>query len=133
MSENMSETNKTLIREFYDDLNRGDLDAVMGRLADDFVEHEALPGVPPTKEGVGVFFGMLREAFSGLRMNVDALAADGDVVVARVTMTGTHTGEFMGVPPSNKEIQVPICDWIRVRDGKAIEHWGVTDMSGLMG
>ncbi|MGE3508102.1 MAG: ester cyclase [Vicinamibacterales bacterium] len=128
----MSEANKALVRGFYDDINRGDVDAFLAKLADDFVEHEAFPGIPPTKQGVGVLFEQLRKAFSGFRMNVEAMAAEGDLVVVRVTMTGSHVGEFMGVPPSGKAVRVPLCDWTRVRDGKAVEHWGITDTSALI-
>ena len=52
----MSEDNKALVRGFYDDISRGDTGAFMAKLADDFVEHEAFPGIPPTKQGVGMFF-----------------------------------------------------------------------------
>ena len=128
----MSEDNKALVRGFYDDINRGAVDAFMAKLADDFVEHEAFPGVPPTKGGVGMLFEQLRKAFSGFQMNVEAIASEGDMVIVRLTMTGTHVGEFMGIPPSGKEVRVPVCDWTRVRGGKAVEHWGVTDTSALM-
>jgi steroid delta-isomerase-like uncharacterized protein len=128
----MSEENKALVRGFYDDINRGDVDAFLTKLADDFVEHEVFPGIPPTKQGVGALFGQLRKAFSGFRMNVEAIAADGDMVVVRVMMTGRHVGEFMGIPPSGREVRVPICDWTRVRSGKAVEHWGVSDTSALI-
>ena len=128
----MSEENKALVRGFYDDINRGDVDAFMAKLADDFVEHEAFPGIPPTKQGVGILFGQLLKAFSGFRMNVEAIASEGDMVIVRGTMAGTHVGEFMGIPPSGKQVRVPLCDWTRVRGGKAVEHWGVTDTSALM-
>lgn len=128
----MSEENKALVRGFYDDINRGAVDAFMAKLADDFVEHEAFPGVPPTKQGVGMLFEQLRKAFSGFQMNVEAIASEGDMVIVRLTMTGTHVGAFMGIPPSGKEVRVPACDWTRVRGGKAVEHWGVTDASALM-
>ena len=128
----MSEENKALVRGFYDDINRGAVDAFMAKLADDFVEHEAFPGVPPTKQGVGMLFEQLRKAFSGFQMNVEAIASEGDMVIVRLTMTGTHVGEFMGIPPSGKEVRVPVCDWTRVRGGKAVEHWGVTDTGALM-
>jgi steroid delta-isomerase-like uncharacterized protein len=128
----MSEENKALVRGFYDDINRGAVDAFMAKLADDFVEHEAFPGVPPTKHGVGMLFEQLRKAFSGFQMNVEAIASEGDMVIVRLTMTGTHVGAFMGIPPSGKQVRVPVCDWTRVRGGKAVEHWGVTDTSALM-
>jgi steroid delta-isomerase-like uncharacterized protein len=128
----MSEENKALVRGFYDDINRGDVDAFMAKLADDFVEHEAFPGIPPTKQGVGMLFEQLRKAFSAFRMNVEAIASEGDMVMVRATMTGTHVGDFMGIPPSGKEVRVPLCDWTRVRGGKAVEHWGVSDTSALI-
>lgn len=127
-----SEEIKALVRSFYDDINRGDVGTFMAKLADDFIEHETFPGIPPTKQGVGMLFEQMRKAFSGFRMNVEAIAAEGDMVVVRLTMTGTHVGEFMGVPPSGKEVRVPMCDWTRIRNGKAVEHWGVSDPGALM-
>ena len=127
----MSEENKALVVGFYDDINRGDVSAFVAKLADDFFEHEALPGIPPTKEGVRILFEQLRSAFSHCRMDVEAIVSEGDLVVVRGTMTGTHVGELMGVPATGKEVRVPFCDWMRIRDGKAVEHWGVTDTSAI--
>jgi predicted ester cyclase len=127
----MSEENKALVRGFYDDINRGAVDAFMTKLADDFVEHEAFPGIPATKQGVGILFEQLGRAFSGFRISVEAIAAEGDMVVVRGTMSGTHVGEFLGIPPSGHEVRVPFCDWTRIRGGRAVEHWGVTDTSAL--
>ena len=128
----MSEENKALVRGFYDDINRGDVSAFVARLADDFVEHEAFPGNPPTKEGARMFFDQLRAAFSSLRMDIEAIVSEGDLVVVRATMTGTHVGEFMGVPATGRAVRAPLCDWTRIRDGKAAEHWGVTDTSAII-
>ncbi len=58
--------------------------------------------------------------------------SEGDLVCARVTMSGTHRGEFMGIPASNRRIQVQTMDLIRLRDGKCGEHWGVTDTMAMM-
>lgn len=65
-------------------------------------------------------------------MNVEAIAAEGDMVVVPVTMTGRQVGEFIGIPPSGKHVRVPVCDWTRVRGGKAVKHRGVADASALM-
>jgi steroid delta-isomerase-like uncharacterized protein len=127
----VSEENKALVGGFYDDINRGDVSAFIAKLADDFVEHEERPGIPPTKEGVRILFEQLRSAFSHLRMDVEAIVSEGDLVVVRATMTGTHVGEFMGVPATGKAVRAPLCDWMRIRDGKAVEHWGVTDTSAI--
>jgi predicted ester cyclase len=55
------------------------------------------------------------------------------MVIVRGAMTGTHVAEFLGVPPSGREVRVPFCDWTQVRNGKAVAHWGVSDSSALVG
>ncbi len=79
-----------------------------------------------------MFFNMMRSAFSDFRVNVEDMVAEGDKVVVRSTMTGRHTGEFLGMPPTNRQISVPVIDVLVVRDGKATEHWGVTDTGAMM-
>jgi steroid delta-isomerase-like uncharacterized protein len=132
MEGRMSEENKGLAREFYDGINRRDMSIFNSHVADDFVDHEEIPGIPNTKEGVRAFFDMMHGAFSGFRMNVDDMIAEGDKVVVRGTMQGTHTGVFMGIPATNRPVNVPLMDIIRLKDGKAVEHWGVTDMGTMM-
>jgi steroid delta-isomerase-like uncharacterized protein len=117
----------------FDRMNAGDIDGFVARLADDFVEHEVTPGLPQTKEGVKSLFGMYRAAFPDLRMDAQDVLTDGDKVVARVRFTGTHRGEFMGVPPTGKGIDVEAIDIVRFGDdGLAHEHWGVFDAMTMM-
>ena len=59
--------------------------------------------------------------------------AEGDTVVAHVSMRGKHTGELMGMPPSGKDVTMRVSDLVRMENGKAVERWGVEDMSGLSG
>jgi steroid delta-isomerase-like uncharacterized protein len=102
-------------------------------LADDFVEHEETPGLAPTKDGVVEFFRMYRAAFPDLRMEPQDVLTDADKVVARVRATGTHQGEFMGMPASGKSVDVQLIDIIRFDgDGLASEHWGVMDLVTMM-
>ena len=133
----MSEDNKALVRRFYDGVNSGQVDEVVDELvADDFVEHEEnLPGMPepPTdKEGVKIFFRTLLDAFDGLHNNVEDVVAEGDRVAVRSRVTGTHTGEFMGIAPTGRSIDIEVIDWVLIKDGKAAEHWGVTDVVAMM-
>ena len=128
----LTEANKALIRELYDDINRGDMHVFLEKIADDFVEHEPFPGIPPTKSGVLTLFDQLRSSFSDFRMNADAIVSEGDLVVIRGSMTGRHLSEFLGVPATGKEVRIPFCDWMRIRDGLVLEHWGVTETSALM-
>jgi steroid delta-isomerase-like uncharacterized protein len=121
------------MRDLYARLSDGDVDGFGTKLADDFVEHEETPGLAPTKDGVVEFFEMYRTAFPDLRMDPEDIIASGDKVVARVRATGTHDGEFMGLPPSGKTIDVQLIDIIRFGDdGLAHEHWGVFDAMTMM-
>ena len=120
-------------RRMYDLLSSGDIDGFGALLADDFVEHEETPGLAPTKDGVLQFFRMYRAAFSDLRLEAGDVIASGDKVVVRATATGTNDGEFMGMPPTGKRIEVPLIDIHRFGDdGLAREHWGVVDMLAMM-
>ena len=85
------------MRRAYDLFNAHDVESFGDLLAEDMVEHEVSPGLAPTKEGVEQFFAMFFAAFSDIHWNVEDILVDGDKVVGRVTITGTHDGEFMGI------------------------------------
>jgi steroid delta-isomerase-like uncharacterized protein len=121
------------IRRMYDASTGGDVDGFGDHLADDFVDHEELPGLAPTKDGVLAFFRMYIAAFPDLRMSPEDVIASGDKAVARVRGTGTHQGEFMGMPPTGRQFDVQVVDIIRFGDdGLAREHWGVVDQLTMM-
>ena len=121
------------MRRMYDLLSGGDVEAFGDALADDFVDHEELPGLAPTKEGVMAFFRMYIAAFPDLQMEAEDVLPSGDKVVARVRATGTHRGELMGMPATGKAIDVQFVDIIRFGDdGLAREHWGVFDTMTMM-
>jgi predicted ester cyclase len=121
------------MRSTYERINAGDIAGFGDLMADDFVEHEGGPGLPPTKEGTLEFFRLLRSAFPDLCMDVEDLLPSGDKIVARVRGTGTHQGEFMGVAPTGNRIDVQLIDIMRFDDdGLVCEHWGVADMLAMM-
>jgi steroid delta-isomerase-like uncharacterized protein len=128
----MSEENKALVRTFYERVSAGDMSVVDELVADDLVEHEEFPGIPSNKEGVKLFFEMFRAAFPDMNMEARETVAEGDLVSARFVFTGTHRGEFMGVPATGKRVEVEGFDLVRVRDGLATEHWGQMDAMALM-
>ena len=129
----MADDTRAAMQRVYDEVvNGGNHDLIDELFADDFVEHEEFPGLSNDREGVKQFFGMMSAAFDGFRMDVEDLYADGDTAIARLTIRGTHSGEFMGVPASGKEIAVPTVDIVRFAGGKAVEHWGVTDAMAMM-
>lgn len=123
----------TTMRRLYELLNAGDVDGFGDALAEDFVEHEELPGLAPGKEGVKAFFRMYLTAFPDLRMEPQDVLPSGDKVVARVRATGTHQGEFMGMPATGRSVDVALIDIIRFGDdGLAHEHWGIFDSMAMM-
>ena len=127
----MSEENKGVVRSVYAAINAGDLDALAALIAEELVEHDVVPGMPPTKAGVIQFFTSMRESFSSFTLTVHDMIAEGDNVFTRTTMSGTNVGEFMGMPATGKDVEVPIADYFRLANGKVVEHWGVTD-TGIM-
>lgn len=124
---------KTTTRWLYDEIfTRGNVDAIDELVHDDFVEHEELPGLPPGKEGLRFFATSIREGFPDLAVDVEDIIVEGNKAVSRVRMSGTQRGEFMGIPPTDKKIDVQVIDIIAYRDGKMSEHWGVTDQMAMM-
>jgi steroid delta-isomerase-like uncharacterized protein len=121
------------MQDIYARINAGDLEGFGDSLADDFVEHEELPGHPQTKEGALAFFRSLRVAFPDMHMAVEDVITGGDRSVARVVFTGTQDAEFAGVPPTGRTVKVDLIDIMRFDDaGRVAEHWGVMDALSLM-
>jgi steroid delta-isomerase-like uncharacterized protein len=121
------------MRRAYELINAGDIDGFGELLGDDFVEHEETPGLEPTKDGVKAFFRMYIGAFPDLRFEAEDMIASGDKVVTRARATGTHQGEFLGIPATGKSVDVQLVDIVRFRDdGLACEHWGVFDALGML-
>jgi len=129
----MPEENKAQFRRTYEEvLNRGDLSGVDELIAPEFLNHEAPPGMDRGPESMRGLATMLRTAFPDLHFEIEELVAEGDTVAGRLTMSGTHEGPLMGMPPTGRAVQQDHMHFVRFRDGKAIEHWGVRDELGMM-
>lgn len=124
---------KLLAKRFYEEvLNQGDLAVIDELIADDFVEHEELPGLPSNREGVGAWVRMMRGAFPDLIVTINKMVADGDEVWVHMTMRGTQQGPLMDIPATGRVVEISGFDRVRVRNGKAIEHWGATDNLAML-
>lgn len=129
----MSEDNKAKMQQFYEEVVEKGNFAMLDKLAaPNFVDHNPAPGQAPGAEGIKQFFTAMRAAVTGLRVSVEHVIAEGDKVAAHVSMRGKHTGELMGIPPSGKEVVMRVSDIVRIENGKAVERWGVEDMSGFV-
>jgi steroid delta-isomerase-like uncharacterized protein len=125
---------KRLNEHFNDEVFRQHhIDAIDDLLTDDFVEHTPAPGQGTDRQATKEFIGQLFAAFPDLNCSIESQVAESDTISAVSTMTGTHQGEFMGVPATGRRISVQTMDYGRVRDGRFSEHWGLVDVPGLMG
>ncbi len=121
------------MQKTYELISAGDVAGFGDLVAGDFTEHQGAPGFPDTKEGTLDFFRALLVAFPDLHMDVEDLIAAGDKTVARVRTTGTHRGDFMGIPPTGSSVKMQLIDIMRFDgSGQVCEHWGVADMLSLM-
>jgi steroid delta-isomerase-like uncharacterized protein len=122
-----TETNKTQIRRYYEEVLNGGNVGLLDELAvPDYDEHSPLPGQPNGIEGLKARVGAILAAFHPVFALHEVLAED-DTVVAYWTNTGTHTGEFMGIPPSGRIVTISGVDIHRLRDGRMAEHWHVIE------
>src|SRR3970040_1027142 len=129
-----TEQNKALVRQMVEEIfNRGNMSRADEFLAPDFVDREELPpGIPNDREGTKQLVIMLRSAFPDFKATIHDIVAEGDKVVFRQTWSGTHKGEFMGIPPTGKSVSFGVIDIIRIAGGKFVEHWGQMDSMGMM-
>jgi steroid delta-isomerase-like uncharacterized protein len=124
-----------LIKRFYEQVvGGGNLDLVDELTTQDFVDHEeGLPGQPSGPEGVKFFVNAMRQGFPDIApKSIDPTLTDGNLEAARTILSGTHRGEFMGVPATDRVVEFETIDILRLEDGKVAEHWGVTDVMSLM-
>ncbi|MGA9291190.1 MAG: ester cyclase [Ignavibacteriaceae bacterium] len=128
------EKNKELGRKFVEEvLNQGKIDIVDKLLIPDFIEHEELPpGIPAGREAPKALFTMLHNAFPDFKATIVHLIAEEDKVILHMIWTGTHKSEFMGIPPTGKNISINVIDIIGINNGKFLEHWGVMDRMTMM-
>jgi steroid delta-isomerase-like uncharacterized protein len=128
-----AERNKAVVRRFIEEVqNQKDWAAYDELNAPDFVNLSAPPGVPTDREGGKMFLTAFANAFPDSHIAVDDMIAEGDRVATKKTMTGTHTGEFNGIPPTGKRVAIQYVDILRLRDGEIIEHWLSMDQLSFM-
>jgi steroid delta-isomerase-like uncharacterized protein len=128
-----AEENKAVLRRWIEAYNERDLQSEAEVLASNYVAH--VPAAPGPLEGLEAwrqFSGSFAEAFPDIRLTVEEIFSEGDLVAARVAFRGTHRGEFQGIPPTGKEVAFTSIEVNRVRDGKVEEHWVELDLLGLM-
>jgi C-1 hydroxylase len=120
-----AEDNKKLVRRYIETWNRGDLAGMAEYWSPDMVHHTR--GGSHGFDAVQSIVGAFMQGFPDLKFEIEDLVADGDRVASRMTATGTHLGEYMGVPATGRSVRCSVFGIARITDGKLVEHWGVTD------
>jgi predicted ester cyclase len=118
----VSKVNKDLVRDYYTRVINGrDLDAV----GEFFADERMVEGV---RSGCFRYF----EAFPDMHVALDDLIAEGDRVFLRSTLTGTHDGEYKGIPPTGRPVATECAEVFRIADGRFAGYWCLTNVAGLM-
>jgi steroid delta-isomerase-like uncharacterized protein len=118
----MSDANKALVQQYYDKVINGrDLDAV-----GEFFAEERIAEM--VRRGCFSYF----QSFPDLHVSLDELIAEDDKVFLRSTMTGTHDGEYKGIPATGRHVAAEAAEIYRVADGKFVGYWCMTNVAGLM-
>ena len=127
-TDTVSEKNRTNSMEVYKAMETGDVSKVDNIIDKDIVDHEGnVRGLDSLKK----MFANMHNSVKDLKMETIANATDGDYNLAYVRMTGTTTDASMGMPPGTK-VDMKFVDVVKMKDGKAVEHWGYSDRNDMM-
>ncbi|HUO57327.1 MAG TPA: ester cyclase [bacterium] len=127
------DANKEKLKGFYKDvMNAHNPDAVGDYCTEKFVDHNPDPDQKQGMEGLKAAFKGLFTAFPDLHVTVEQVAAEGDLAIARITMSGTQKGDYMGMPASGKKFKIGGIDIVKIKDGKATDRWGYGDSMAMM-
>jgi steroid delta-isomerase-like uncharacterized protein len=129
----MSTDITSIARRFGEEaINQRRLDLLDDIMAPDYTNHGAPPGTPKGPAGERAFAEIFLAAFPDLHIAIEDAFGCGDRVAARCRYTGTHTGDYMGIPATGKSFAIGTMNIFRVRDGKITDNWNQNDMLGLL-
>jgi steroid delta-isomerase-like uncharacterized protein len=126
------EENKKIVRRYQDIYNSNDLDGLGDVVAENLLAPKIMPGMKPGLEGAKQVHTTTLIGMPDWHTAIDDLIAEGDKVVARITMSGTHTGDFWGIPATGKRVEFTGIYIVRIADGRIVEHWGEEDGVSLL-
>jgi steroid delta-isomerase-like uncharacterized protein len=128
-----AEENKEIVRRFWGVWEKGNIGLVDEPVAPDYVNHSpGMPGQPEGPEGIKAVVSMFRAGMPDLRVLIEDVVAEGDKVVMRYRIEGTHEGELFGVPPTGRQVSIESITVERLSGGKIREHWRITDTLDMM-
>jgi hypothetical protein len=126
------EENKNIVRRYQEIYNSNELEALTEVVSENLLTPKIMPGFGEGLEGGRNIHTTTLIGMPDWYTEIDDLIAEDDKVVARVTMTGTHTGNFYGIPATGKRVEFTGIYVVRIANGKIVEHWGEEDAVSLL-
>ena len=126
------EENKKIVQRYQEIYNSNDLDSLTEVVSEDLLTPKIMPGIPTGIEGAKAAHRIMLAGFPDYQTSIDDIFAEGDKVAARITMSGTNSGSFMGIPPTGKHVSFTGIYIARIANGKIVEHWGEEDGVSLL-
>jgi predicted ester cyclase len=128
-----ADENKAAVRRFAQQvISAGNMAAFDELVSPAYVEHTPSPGGGTDRDSFLRELEGLHNAFPDLKTEEEDLVAEGDKVVYRGTLSGTHRGEFFGIPPTGRSFRISELHINVLKEGRLVEHWGIFDSLGLM-
>jgi len=129
-----TDKNKEIVVRFNKEVvEQGKMESFNELVASNVINHAAPDGAPHGPDSMVHFiFHVLKAGFHNISVEILDQVAEGDKVTTRKAIHATHTGYFMGIPPSHKKVIINVIDIIRLHDGKYLEHWGMSNLSDVI-
>lgn len=131
MAETTTEPER-VVTEYANAINERELSKVSDVLSESFTFTGPMAGTIRGAENAEAYIGEIFEGFSDFRITVREMLADGNVVVTESTLSGTHDGEFDGIPPTHREVEIPEMAKFVVEDGKLQAERAYFDQHGFL-
>jgi predicted ester cyclase len=126
------EENKDIVRRYQEIYNGNELESLSEVVDEGVLTPKIMPGMKPGLEGAKQVHATTLIGMPDWHTSLDDLIAEADKVVARITMTGTHTGDFWGIPATGRRVEFTGIYIVRIANGKIVEHWGEEDGVSLL-
>ena len=128
------EENKVVARRLADEVfSQGSMQAFDEIFSDAYANHTMpVPSIPGTKDGFRQLVLATRAAFPDVKVDVKHVVAEGEFAVFHDLVHATSRGDFMGVPPNGKRLEWTEIHFLRIQDGKIVEHWANFDQLGIL-
>jgi predicted ester cyclase len=128
-----TESNKALVRRFYEEIDKGNIDAMDELVAENYLDHNPppFPGLAPGREGLKQAFKIFWKATPGSH-RIEEQLAEGDKVVTRMSSFGKHEGDLPGAPRTGNDLKMTSITIHRIENGKLAEKWSEKDVLGFL-